>query len=105
MLAKCVIVKEIDNIQEKLNWHWRNSMRPVRFFAFDCRAAIPFVILFVYARISTIVLAIVVLIVFRILEQRGLTFSAAIRNFRAWMVGMERPGWLGAQRKKFTDSG
>ena len=80
-------------------------MRPVRFFAFDCRAAIPFIILFVYARLSTIILTILVLIVFRILEQRGLTYPAAKRNLRAWLAGAERPGWLSAQHKKFIDLG
>lgn len=96
---------EIENIQQKLNWHWRNSMRPVRFFAFDSRAGICLVVLFFYPRLSTILLTFAFLMFFRFLEQKGLTFPAAIRNFRAWIVGHDRPGWPGVQRKKFEDWG
>jgi intracellular multiplication protein IcmT len=99
------MVKEIENIQEKLNWHWRNSMRPVRFLAFDVRAAMPIPILIVYARPSTIMLTIITLLVFRYLERKGLTFPAAMRNLRAWVVGSERPGWLSVESKKFIDYG
>jgi intracellular multiplication protein IcmT len=97
--------EQIDNIQEKLNWHWRNSMRTVRFLAFDARAAMPLPLLLVYARWSTLLLLIVSLAFFRYLERKGLTFPAALRNFRAWLVSDERPGWVGAHRKKFTDYG
>jgi intracellular multiplication protein IcmT len=99
------MAKELDNLQEKVNWHWRNSMRPVRFMAFDARAALPLPLLLVYARWSTILLTIVTLIVFRYLERKGLTFPAAMRNLRAWVVGKDRPGWPGALRKKFQDLG
>lgn len=96
---------EIENLQEKMNWHWRNSMRPVRFLAFDARAALPIPILMVYARPSTITLTIVTMLVFRFLEQKGLTVPAALRNFRSWIVGSERPGWVSVQEKKFIDYG
>lgn len=99
------MAKEIENIQDKLNWHWRNSMRTVRFFNFDARAAMPVPILLVYARLSTILLTIASLMFFRFLERKGLTFPAAIRTFRLWAVGVERPGHLGSQQKKFTDYG
>jgi len=97
--------EQIDNIQEKLNWHWRNSMQTVRFFAFDARAALPLPLLLVYARWSTLALMVCTLLLFRFLERKGLTVPAAIRNFRAWMVGAERPGWLGIKRRKFSDFG
>ena len=45
------------------------------------------------------------LIFFRFLERKGLTVPAAIRNFRAWIVGTERPGWLLGHRKHFVDYG
>lgn len=99
------MVKEIDNIQEKVNWHWRNTMRPVRFLAFDARAALPLPLLLVYIRWSTIILTIVTLLVFRFLEQKGLTFPAAVRNIRSWIVGNERPGVLSSRKKKFIDHG
>ena len=97
--------QEIENIQEKFSWHWRNSMRVVRFFAFDSRSALPLPLLLVYFRWSTLALMITTLFVFRFLEQRGLTVPAAVRNFRAWIVGSERPGWLQGHHKKFVDYG
>lgn len=97
--------EELENLQEKMNWHWRNSMRPVRFLAFDARAALPLPLLLVYARWSTLFLTIVTMMLFRFLEQRGLTFPAALRNLRAWVVGKDRPGWISVQKRKFTDYG
>jgi len=97
--------QQIDNIQEKLNWHWRNSMQTVRFFAFDSRSALPIPLLLVYARWSTIILMIASLFFFRYLERKGLTVPAAVRNFRSWVVGADRPGWLSVRRKKFRDYG
>ena len=97
--------QEIENLQEKFNWHWRNSMQVVRFFAFDSRAALPLPLLLVYARWSTLVLMIVSLVLFRYLERKGLTVPAAMRNFRAWIIGADRPGWLSPYRRKFIDYG
>lgn len=97
--------EQIDNIQEKLNWHWRNSMQTVRFFAFDARAALPLPLLLVYARWSTFGLMICTLLLFRFLERKGLTVPAAVRNFRAWIVGAERPGLIGVRHRKFNDYG
>ncbi|MFK7838995.1 MAG: IcmT/TraK family protein [Bdellovibrionales bacterium] len=97
--------QEIDNIQEKLNWHWRNTMQTVRFFAFDARAALPLPLLLVYFRWSTLILMLGTLFFFRFLEQKGLTVPSAIRSFRSWFVGANRPGWDGIRRKKFNDFG
>lgn len=100
-----MVSEQIDTIQEKLNWHWRNSMRTVRFLAFDARAGLPIPLLLVYARWSTLILTIVFLIAFRLLEQKGLTFPAAIRSVRSWLVGKDRPGLISAHHRKFTDFG
>ena len=97
--------QQIENLQEKLNWHWRNSMGTIRFFAFDARAALPLPILLVYFRPVTITLLIITLFVFRFLERKGLTVPAAMRNLRSWLVGERRPGWLGAQNREFIDYG
>ncbi len=97
--------EELENLQEKFNWHWRNSMQPVRFFAFDARAAAPIPLLLVYFRWSTFTLMVVTLIVFRILENKGLTVPSALRNLRSWITGDDRPGWLPVKRRKFIDYG
>lgn len=99
------MAKELENLNEKMNWHWRNNMRTVRFFGFDARAAWPLPLLLVYARLSTIILTILNMLFFRFLEQRGLTFPAAVRNIRSWLVGSDRPGWISAKHKKFVDFG
>jgi len=98
--------QELENLEEKMNWHWRNSMRTVRFISFDARAAFPVpILLFRLADWRAWLLLIVNLFLFRYFERKGLTFPAAIRNFRAWIVGVNRPGWLSAEKKKFTDFG
>lgn len=90
---------------EKANWHWRNSMRPVRFFNLDARAALPFFILLVYARPVTLVMTIVIVMIFRVLESKGLTFPAALRALRVWLVGHFRPGWFSYAHRKGRDFG
>lgn len=90
---------------EKKNWHWRNSMRPVRFFNLDARAALPFFVLLVYFRPVTLVLTIIITIIFRILEARGLTFPAALRSLRVWLTGYYRPGWFTYAHRRMRDSG
>ena len=94
-----------DTIEEKANWHWRNSMRPVRFFNLDARAALPFALLLVYARPISLGLTILTTLVFHFLERKGLTFPAALRSLRLWFIGNYRPGWPVIYRRSMTDNG
>lgn len=94
-----------DTEEERVNWHWRNSMRPVRFFGLDARAALPFFVLLFYFRAITFFLTIVITLTFVFLERRGLSFDSALRAFRTWMLGQKRPGWLSFHRKKMIDFG
>lgn len=94
-----------DTQEEKVNWHWRNTMRPVRFFALDARAAIPFTVLLVYFRPISLFLTIVITIVFVMMERRGLPFTPAMRTFRTWFLGQHRPAWISLRRKKLVDYG
>lgn len=97
--------KELENIKEQLNWHWRNNMRPVRFFMLDARAVIPFLSLLVYLRPSTLFITLIITAIFYIMERKGLTFPNALRSMRMWVVGRNRPGLLSTQQKKFIDYG
>lgn len=99
------MVNQVANLHEQLNWHWRNSMRPVRFFNFDARAIIPFCVLLFYARISTLVISVVVTLFFWILEKKGLTFPAAIRSSRLFIFGNYRPGLTKFRHRKLKDFG
>ncbi len=94
-----------DTQDEKVNWHWRNSMRPVRFFNIDARAAIPFCLLLVYFRPITLFLTFSSTILFIALEKRGLTFPSALRSFRSWINGQKRPAWVASRRRKMRDFG
>jgi intracellular multiplication protein IcmT len=94
-----------DTMVEKANWHWRNSMRPVRFFNLDARAAIPFLILLVYFRPVSLLATILITAAFKFLESRGLTFSASLRALRVWFIGSSRPGWTSYRRRRSVDFG
>lgn len=99
------MVKELENIEAKLNWHWRDSMRTVRFMSFDGRCAWLIPVWLLYLRWSTIIVSFLIFYVFRFLENKGLSFPASLRAFRAWLLGRERPGVLSVDRKRFQDYG
>jgi intracellular multiplication protein IcmT len=85
--------------------HWRNTMKPTRFFVLDARAFMAILLFLVHARLWTFVLAIVVMIIFWLLERRGLTFEASLRTFRSWLVGINRPANHRRGIRRWTDFG
>ncbi len=99
------MVKELENIEAKLNWHWRDTMRTIRFMGFDARVAFLIPVWLIYLRWSTIILSFAVFYTFKFLENKGLTFPSAIRALRSWMVGRDRPGLTGFSNHKFVDYG
>lgn len=96
---------QIQMMQEQVNWHWRNSMRPVRFFAFDARAAFSFLLLLVYARLITLILVIISTFAFYLLEKYGLTFDSAFRRLRSTIAGRNRPALMTFRRRRLKDFG
>lgn len=90
---------------EKQHWHWRNSMRPVLFVNLDARAALPWAILLFFARPITVLIALVSTGIFILLERRGLTFPAAMRSLRVWIIGDYRPGWYPHRKRSLKDYG
>lgn len=99
------MANQILDLQEQVNWHWRNSMRPVRFFNFDVKAIIPFCFLLFYARWSTLIIAILVTVFFYALEKRGMSFDAAMRSVRVIIFGSYRPGLNKFRHRKLKDYG
>jgi intracellular multiplication protein IcmT len=85
--------------------HWRNSMKPARFFFLDARAAVPFVFALLHLRWYTLVIAAVTTLIFYILEARGLNFVAALRAFRVWLVTKKRPNVKHSDRTRLIDYG
>jgi intracellular multiplication protein IcmT len=90
---------------EAPQWHWRNTMKTVRFFMFDARAGFFVALLLVHARLWTLLLLLIVFAFFSILERRGLSFPSAIRAIRLWITGPKRPGWIWTRRRKLIDTG
>jgi|SRR5688572_15276816 intracellular multiplication protein IcmT len=83
--------------------HWRNSMKPARFFFLDARAAVPFVFTLLHLRLWTLAVAAITTLIFYILEQRGLSFDAALRAIRVWFVGDKRPNIQPSNRRRMVD--
>ncbi len=84
---------------------WRDTMRPMRFFGVDARAALPMFFFIMNMSTNTFILAVAGMVVFSFLERKGLTVPAAIRTVRAWVAGPVRPAvpwWLS---RRFTDYG
>lgn len=86
-------------------WHWRNTMKPVRFFKFDARAAFTLLLVLLHPREYTLALFLGFLFLSYVLERKGLSMAAATRAFRSWIVGSYRPpGWK-TQKRRIHDSG
>ncbi len=85
--------------------HWRDSMRPARFFMFDARAGFAVVLMLIHARLYTLYFVILCLGLFWVLERLGLTFEAALRKARAWLCGNQRPAVIGTARRHLIDLG
>ena len=94
---------QITQAQEQLNWHWRNSMLPIRFFFFFARAVLLFCALIFYARLVTLFVAIVITMIFWGVEKMGLTLPSALRKFRAVLVGDRRPALRLSKRRRFIE--
>lgn len=81
-------------------------MRPVRFFRMDARATIIyFGLMPFWAHPWACALMIINTILFMYLESKGLTFPSAIRSFRTWLLGQQRPAWLTMRKRRMIDYG
>ncbi len=85
--------------------HWRNTQKPARFFLVDARAAFAVFLFLIHARLWTFTLAIIVMLIFWAMEQRGLTFEASLRSIRCWILGSRRPATLSTRQRYWTDFG
>jgi len=94
-----------DNRNVLGTWHWRNTMKPVRFFHFDARAGFFVILVLIHARLWTLILMLVVLALFWILERKGLQFPSAMRAIRSWICGPLRPAWMFRTRQHLRDTG
>ncbi len=81
---------------------WRNTMVPVRLYIVDARALIPVMIFLVHWRWSTLYLAGAGIAAFTVLEWFGLTFPAARRTIRRFLVGSVRPAIPAWKKRRFA---
>lgn len=72
------------------DYHYRNTMKTARFFGVDARAALSVLLLLVHFRHLDVCFLPGHHVVFWFLEYKGLSFSAALRRFRLWVVGYSR---------------
>ena len=71
--------------------HWRDSGRQVRFFGFDARIVVAFCIWGFHMCLETFVIALVWAAFFVAIELFGVRPMAALRYFRTFVFGCERP--------------
>ncbi len=71
--------------------HWRNTQKPVRFLFLDARAFFGIILFLVHARTWVFVLVCFYIFMFWMFEKRGLSFEAALRAIRCWLLGRRRP--------------
>ena len=93
------------NIETAGDWHWRNTMKTIKFFAIDARAAATFMLVLMHARLWTLYLFVVVCASFTIIERFGLTLPSALRALRSWIVGNRRPALMHTRKNKLIDYG
>ena len=96
------------DIETEGDWHWRNSMRPLRFFALDARAGIPVFALILPTgsfRLTVFLVCLIVMFLFFVLERKGLTFAAAMRGLRAWIHGPKRNAHMWFKNRRTIDYG
>lgn len=86
-------------------YHWRNTARPVRFFSVDARASFPILLFVMHMRLWTLIFAVVVILVFFILERMGLNLPVAMRRLRLFFTGDKRPAVVKAHQRGFIDRG
>ncbi len=76
--------------------HWRDSVRPARFFIIDARSALPFLVFLMHIRWWTFWVFLAIAIFFAILERLGFTMAVFGRVLRSFLAGPRklcRPWW------------
>jgi intracellular multiplication protein IcmT len=85
--------------------HWRNTARPVKFFNVDYRAGIFLFIFMMHIRLWTFIIFILMMIIFWLLERRGLSIPIAASRIRCWFLGPFRPALGKIHHRAMTDNG
>ena len=85
--------------------YWRDSQRPTRFFMFDAKASFAVVLWLFHARMWTFITALLIMLGFWVLERKGLNFTTALRTFRSFLIGQNRPRHNKLEKVSMKDYG
>lgn len=83
---------------------WRDSMRPVRFYAIDARLLSVLILWLFVPTWWTTAAAVLALAALRVAEARGYRLHAALRAVRTWSAG-RRPALHARRARRFVDFG
>lgn len=76
--------------------HWRHTAKPARFWIFDARAGAGLAIFMLHWSMLTLKIAVVIFVIFGLLERFGFSVTVAARWLRARLAGpvrSARPWW------------
>lgn len=80
---------------------WRDTGRPIRFVGVDGRAASAILVVLLHFSITTVVLAVLIMVVFAALERFDYTVPNAMRKIRSFLAGSRRKGTQAFRRRKY----
>jgi hypothetical protein len=84
---------------------WRDSMRPARFGPFDGRSAFFVLLTGLHLATWTVTIAFLAMVLFWLLERKGLRVDSAFRLGRCWLAGRSRPALLPRLRRRTINYG
>jgi intracellular multiplication protein IcmT len=70
---------------------WYQTYKPARFFMMDSKAGIPLILVLLHFRTYTVIPAVFWVILFWVLDRRGMSVTSAVRALRSWIIGDLRP--------------
>ncbi len=88
-----------------MDTHWRNTQKSARFFSLDARVFAAILLFLVHAKLWTFALAILCMLIFWVMERKGLSFDSSLRALRAWLLGRHRPALLKERKRRWIDFG
>lgn len=82
---------------------FRDTYRPARFFFLDARAGALIIGCLLHVRLWTVILTAVALVIFYLMERKGLSIPSAARAARVYFSGDLRPGRQFTKRRGMID--
>lgn len=87
-----------------MNLLWRDTGRPLRFLGVDGRAASGILVVLLHLSITTLAIAVMIMVIFATLERFDYTVPNAMRKARSMVAGKRRIAVHAFRRKKYRSS-